>query len=285
MPDVQGRPLIETVGRRGVLHLEFERDGSRTVLARSSCTSPWHSFPPSYLDDSGCAYTWLVNPSGGLVGGDEVAVEARLDAGTHVVMTSPSATRVYRSPSASAVQLVTLEVGADAMLEWMPETTIPYAGSRFAQTIQVALAPGSTLLLWDGMASGRVGRGERWAFADYDNEICIETASGGALIERFHLQPGSLGAFVRDWDYVVSLFVVNDSVEASRWARIQETIAVALDSLGSDVLGGVTVPSVSGLAVKLLARSSPSLAKAQEIVWDRVRRELLGLSLPLLRRY
>jgi hypothetical protein len=81
------------------------------------------------------------------------------------------------------------------------------------------------------------------------------------------------------------LFVVNDSVEASRWARIQETIAVALDSLGSDVLGGVTVPSVSGLAVKLLARSSPSLAKAQEIVWDRVRRELLGLSLPLLRRY
>jgi hypothetical protein len=58
-------------GRRGALSYEFERSGSRTVLTRSSCTTPWHHFPPSCLDDSGCAYTWLVNPSGGLVGGDQ----------------------------------------------------------------------------------------------------------------------------------------------------------------------------------------------------------------------
>ena len=87
------------VGRRGALSYEFERAGSRTILTRSSCTSPWHHFPPSYLDDSGCAYTWLVNPSGGLVGGDHVSVEAQLHARTHVLMTSPSANRIYRSLS------------------------------------------------------------------------------------------------------------------------------------------------------------------------------------------
>ena len=86
-------PVLDAIGRCGALSYVFERQGARTVLAQSSCSSPWHYFPPSVLDDSGCAYTWLVNPSGGLVGGDQVTVAAHLRAGTHVLMTSPSANR------------------------------------------------------------------------------------------------------------------------------------------------------------------------------------------------
>ena len=92
-------PVLDTVGRCGALSYEFERPGPRTILTRSSCTSPWHYVPPSYLDDSGCAYIWLVNLSGGLVGGDHVTVNAQLHAGTRVLMTSPSANRVYRTVS------------------------------------------------------------------------------------------------------------------------------------------------------------------------------------------
>ena len=82
--------VLDTVGRRGALSYEFgERAPARYSRARLARV-PGH-FPPSYLDDSGCAYTWLVNPSGGLVGGDHVSVEAQVHAGTHVLMTSPSA--------------------------------------------------------------------------------------------------------------------------------------------------------------------------------------------------
>ena len=185
-----GSSVIETVGRRGALSYEFERAGPRTILTRSSCTSPWHHFPPSYLDDSGCAYTWLVNPSGGLVGGDHVSVEAQLHARTHVLMTSPSANRVYRSLSEPALQEIRLSVGPDARLEWLPEVTIPFAGSRFRQSIHVDLAPGATVVLWDAMASGRVARQERWAFASLENEICIRTVSrevGRRTVPRWSL--------------------------------------------------------------------------------------------------
>ena len=169
-PPVANAPVLDSVGRRGALSYEFERAGPRTILTRSSCTSPWHHFPPSYLDDSGCAYTCLVNPSGGLVGGDHVSLEAQLHAGTHVLMTSPSANRVYRSLSEPAVQEVRLSVGPDARLEWVPEVTIPFAGARFCQSIHVDLAPGATVVLWDGFASGRVAMRERWAFASLENE-------------------------------------------------------------------------------------------------------------------
>ena len=74
IPATAVEPGTETVGRHGTLLLEYARRGARTVLARSSSRSPWHVFPPSELDDGACAYSLLVNPSGGLVGGDQLSV-------------------------------------------------------------------------------------------------------------------------------------------------------------------------------------------------------------------
>ena len=71
--------------------------------------------------------------------------------------------------------------------------TIPFAGSRFVQTMDVRLATGATALIWDSVASGRVARGERWAFVSLQNEIRITTSSGGRLLERYEARPGRGG--------------------------------------------------------------------------------------------
>ena len=283
-----GSTVLKTVGRRGALSYEFERAGPRTILTRSSCTSPWHHFPPSYLDDSGCAYTWLVNPSGGLVGGDHVSVEAQLHAGTHVLMTSPSANRVYRSLSEPAVQEVHLSVGPEARLEWLPEVTIPFAGSRLRQSIHVDLAPGATLVLWDTIASGRVAMRERWAFAALENEICIRTPLDGSVVERYRLVPGRLPesvGLVGSWDYVASLFVIGDAVDADVWKRLDVVLAVILEQRPGLVLGAVSTPTVPGLAVKFVARSAPDLTETLAAIWAAVREDLWNLPVPNLRRY
>ena len=290
-------PVLETVGRRGALSYEFERQGSRTVLTRSSCSSPCHHFPPSYLDDSGCAYTWLVNPSGGLVGGDHVSVEARLHAGTHVLMTTPTANRVYRSLSEPAVQEVRLSLGPDARLEWVPEVTIPFAGSRFRQSINVDLAPGATVVLWDAIASGRVAMQERWAFAAVENEIRVRTSPrglapssaavpvpSGSLVERYRVVPESVG-LVWGWDYVASLFIIGDAVGADVWKRLDVVLATILEQRPGLVLGAVSTLAAPGLVVKLVARSAPDLTVTWEAIWAAVRENLWNLPAPNLRKY
>jgi urease accessory protein len=279
---------LDTVGRRGALSYEFEREGSRTMLSRSSCTSPWHHFPPSYLDDSGCAYTWLVNPSGGLVGGDHVTVEAQLRAHTHVLMTSPSANRVYRSPSEPAVQVVHLSVGPEAQLEWLPEVTIPFAGSRFRQSIHVNLAPGATIVLWDAIASGRVAMQERWVFAALENEIHIRTHQAGSVVERYRIVPDrlhqSIGLIGR-WDYVASLFIIGDAVDADIWKRLDIVLAAILEQRPERVLGAVSTPAAPGLVVKFVARLAPDFTETFEAIWAAVREILWNLPVPDLRRY
>lgn len=281
-------PALDSVGRRGVLYFEFERVGPRTVLTRSSCTSPWHHVPPSYLDDSGCAYIWLVNPSGGLVGGDHVSVEAQLHAHTHVLMTSPSANRVYRSLFEPSVQEVRVSVGPGARLEWLPEVTIPFAGSRFRQSLDVDLAPGATVILWDAMASGRVAKQERWAFASFENEIHIRTSLGASLVERYCMVPDPLPesiGLVGSWDYVASLFVIGDAVDTEIWKRLDRALAVILEQRPRLVLGAVSTPAAPGLAVKLVARSAPELTVTLEAIWAAVRKELWDLPATNLRKY
>lgn len=280
-------PRPADVGTVGKLRLEYASRNGKTIIARSHCTSPWHLFPPIYLDDSGAAYTLLLNPSGGLVGGDRLSIDMTLGPQSHVLISTPSANRVYRSLGETARQTVHLSIASGAVLEWFPEVTIPFAGSRFVQTIEVTLAQGAIALIWDSLASGRMARGERWVFASLRNEIRITTASGGRLLERYGIiipTQGEVG-LVTDYDYVASLFVVGDTVERAKWAALQETVADILDSTGEEVLGGVTEPPVPGLAVKLAARSAQALSCAQQSLWDRIRRELFGLTRPALRRY
>jgi urease accessory protein len=229
-----------------------------------------------------------VNPSGGLVGGDHVSVEAQLHAHTHVLMTSPSANRVYRSLSEPVLQEIRLSVGPGARLEWVPEVTIPFAGSRFRQSIHVDLAPGATVVLWDAMASGRVAMRERWAFADVENEIRIRTVLGGSVVERYRLAPGRLPesvGLVGSWDYVASLFVIGDAVDADVWKGLEAAIAVILDEQPGQVLGAVSTPAAPGLAVKLVARSAPDLTVTLEAIWAAVRKDLWKLPVPNLRKY
>lgn len=79
-----------------------------------------------------------------------------LEEGAHVVMTTPSANRVYRSLGEEPRQSVTLSVATVAVIEWFPEVTIPFAGSRFVQPMATTLGKGATALIWDSLAAGRV---------------------------------------------------------------------------------------------------------------------------------
>ncbi len=283
-----GRFATELVGRVGELNLDYAKLDHRTIIAHSYFTTPWKLLPPIYLDETGAAYTLLVNPSGGLVGGDHLSIDMKLEQDAHVLISAPSANRVYRTEGLISEQHVKLAVGSGAVLEWFPEHTIPFAGSRFRQSLQATLAPGATLLLWDALASGRIARGERWAFTDLENEIRITTASGSSLRERYVLDPandlGRIG-LAEGWDYVASFYVVNDAMVPEVWTRLESNIAALLDTMPGAVLGGVSTPPVPGLAVKLLARTAPDLTFMLDALWAAVREGLWKLPPVSLRKY
>jgi len=129
---------------------------------------------------------------------------------------------------------------------------------------------------------------ERWAFAVVENEIRIRTASGASVVERYRMVPGRLPELVGlagSWDYLASLFVIGDAVDADVWKRLDVVLAAILEQRPGLVLGAVSTVAAPGLAVKLVARSAPDLTVTLEAIWAAVRDNLWNLPVGNLRRY
>ncbi len=173
-------------------------------------------------------------------------------------------------------------------MEWLPDVTIPFSGSRYEQRIRATLEPGSTIILWDAIASGRVARGERWAFAELKNEIAIDIVSGGRVLERYELRPKSGGppvGLASEWDYAASLFVLGEGLGDGGQKRLEQRLYDLTERAPNQVLGGISEPAAQGVAVKLLASIAPALTHWLESAWREIRRTLWDLAAPSLRRY
>jgi urease accessory protein len=144
---------------RGHLRLDYTRDGERTV-AHDRHTGPLRVLQRLYPEGPAVCHHVLVHPPGGIVGGDELVVEAALAEGCHALLTTPGAARFYRSAGASARQAVHARVAAGARLEWLPLETIAYSGCEAENRLVFELAPGAEMIGWDLLALGLPAAGQ-----------------------------------------------------------------------------------------------------------------------------
>ncbi len=136
------------------------------------------------IDLSGTLTLILLNPTGGLCGGDTLDTRVELGPGSRVCLTTPAASRVYRTTGAATTQRFTASIGAGAVLEYVPDHLIPSPGARLIQRTEVSLAAGAVAILVDGWAAGRIARGEQWQFAALDLGLAARDARGWLVRER-----------------------------------------------------------------------------------------------------
>src|SRR5262249_1304251 len=146
--------------------------GPATVLAACRFTLPLQVLAPLALEDDVLALS-ILNPTGAVLAGDRLTIELCAEPGAHALVTTPSATRVCRSEGALATQEVDLCLGAGAIVEWLPDHTIPYPGAAYRQRIRARVGAGATLILVDAFAAGRVARGECWRFSCLESVLTI----------------------------------------------------------------------------------------------------------------
>ena len=138
---------------RGQLALRYRREGDRTV-AHDRHDGPLRVLQALYPEGPGICQHVLVHPPGGIVGGDELQIDAELGAGTHALVTTPGATRFYRSTGAMARQAARLVVEPGARLEWLPLETLAYPDCIAENRTTVELRPGGEAMGWEVLALG-----------------------------------------------------------------------------------------------------------------------------------
>jgi urease accessory protein len=273
------------VGRDGFLRLRFARSGANTILAQSRFSLPLQALTPLTLSD-GASYLMLLNPTGGVLGGDHLVTEVVQEAETRVCLTTPSATRIYRTAEKPAILETTIRLGERASLEYFPDHVIPHAGSALRQSLRIEMSRGSRALILDSLASGRVAHGERWAFAEIDSRMDVTVCGRPSYINRAKIVPAEkrperLG-WMEDFDYVSCLGLFADGFAG--WAQL----AAALNGRLSgelNVCGAASLLSRDGCVVRVLARSAPDMTRMNKELWNLGREMLLGLAPLEYRKY
>jgi len=137
---------------RGSLAIDYRLRDGRTI-AHDRHDGPLRVLRTLH-PEGGVCHSVLVHPPGGVVGGDELAIELTLGEGAHALVTTPGATRFYRSAEATATQTLHVVAGAASRLEWLPLETIAYSGCLATNALRFELAQGAEMIGWDVTALG-----------------------------------------------------------------------------------------------------------------------------------
>jgi urease accessory protein len=135
------------------LSLDYRFEANRTV-ARHLHEGPLRILQSLYPEGDAVCHNVLVHPPGGLVGGDTLDIAVTAQAGSHGLITTPGATRFYRSNGPVAVQRNHLTVHDHARLEWLPLEAICYDSCHAENHLRLDLAPQAECMGWDITALG-----------------------------------------------------------------------------------------------------------------------------------
>ncbi len=140
-------------GWQANLTLDYTRAAERTV-AKFAHEGPLRVLQSLYPEGDAVCHNVLVHPPSGLVGGDTLDIRLHVGENAHALLTTPGATRYYRSEHGLATQQVAAHVGDGARLEWLPLETIAYNGCHGLNHAVFDLAPTAEMMAWDITALG-----------------------------------------------------------------------------------------------------------------------------------
>jgi urease accessory protein len=156
----------------------IRRGPSRSDVIRSRAAGPLRLLHPRAAGNA----AWVVTSSfgGGLVDGDEVALDVVIESGTALITTQASS-KIYKGTSR---QQLALRVHGDGCALVVPDPIVPYRDASFTQVSRIALDAESSLVLSDVVTAGRIAHGERWACTRFDARLDIRIGARLVLCDR-----------------------------------------------------------------------------------------------------
>jgi|SRR5882724_3767776 len=161
------------------------RSDGRTILAAQSFRAPYHVSKPYWDADARTLLVQAVNPTAGILSGDRLESDIDVGKNAALLVTTPSASRIFKMKDGTAESRQHFAVAAGAWLEVMPEPLVPHRECSYHQVTRVEVEAGGEMFFADVLMPGRVAHGEAWEWKRLGLEI--EVRLGGELIlrERF----------------------------------------------------------------------------------------------------
>ena len=260
------------------LQIDYTLEQQRTV-ARFRHSGPLRILQSLYPDGDGICHNVLVHPPGGLVGGDTLEVNATVGPGAHALVTTPGATRFYRSAGEQALQRTRLALAPGARLEWLPLEALCYNACQAENHLTLDLAPGAECMGWDVTALGLPHAGQAFESGRFVQHIEVP----GLWLERgvidaadhrlLHSPLGLAGQHC-----LASLFfAAGTPLERPRRDAALDAARAAIDAHPLRARAGATSPNSQMVVLRVLAPQAEPAMQLLRQVWRAWRTQLWQL--------
>ncbi len=256
-----------------------ESAGSSKTVAHFNHTGPLRILQSLYPEGDSICHNVLVHPPGGLVGGDTLNLKLDVASGAHGLLTTPGATRFYRSDAEVSLQRTTISVARDARMEWLPLEAIAYNGCLAENRLTLNLEPGAELLGWDTTALGLPAAHKPFESGHFCQhlempDVWLERANIKALDKLLLNSPIGLAGHRC---FATLFFVTGSKLDRQRRQAALDLARQVIEAHPLCATAGATSPNGQVVLVRVLAPVvEPAMALLRS-VWLAWRRELWQL--------
>ena len=173
-------------GWQARLDLDYAYRGNRTRLVNKQQTGPL-TLQRSFYPEGDICHNYILHPPGGVVGGDSLHINVNAEPGAHSVLTTPGATKFYRSRAGCiGRQAQSISVAGDAVVEWLPQHNIFFPGADVALCTSIDVAPGGRYVGWEMHCFGLPSSGEAFSHGTVRSKTEVTVDGQLRLVEHLN---------------------------------------------------------------------------------------------------
>lgn len=260
------------------LQLDYTRESDRSV-ARYLHNGPLRILQSLYPEGDAVCHNVLVHPPSGLVGGDMLDMQVTVGEGAHGLVTTPGATRFYRSEAGLATQQVHARLASGARLEWLPLEAIAYNGCDALNRAVFELTPGAELITWDITALGLPAADLPFAQGTFRQHleipgVWLERGTISATDTRLMVSPLGLAG---QRCMATLVFAAGSAIAAERSERALACARDLLEASSLRLTAGATSPHQQVIVLRVLSPVTEPAMQLLRQVWAAWRHEMWGL--------
>lgn len=258
------------------LSLGFAEDDGATRLMDRDHFGPLIVQKPLYPEGREVCQVVIVHPPGGVVGGDELEITAKVGASARAQITTPGAAKWYKANGHVSRQNIRLEVGPGGVLEWVPQETIFFDDVNVVLDHQVLLQKGASYIGCEILCFGRTASGESFTKGQITQRIGIRCDGKLIWFEQLRLSGGGPAMksplVLAGGTVCATLIAVGKAVPAEVLNAAREGAGVIANGAGQ--LGVSQLKPV--VVARYLGDSSETARRIMLHVWGLLRPEMLG---------
>ena len=247
------------------LELRFSKSKSKTFLSTRKHIGPLTIQRPFYPEGDLC-HLYLLHPPGGIVGGDQLSIEVNTDSNSSALLTTPGATKVYRTSDHKHSTInQNFIVAEDSSFEWLPMETIVFPGANSQFSSKLLLSGNARIAAWEVYCLGRPAINESFDFGNLNFSLELWRDGMPILLDKLMIDKTELESVVGLRGFpVFGTFIISKTNK-----KVLETVRTMMIETDSCVTGVTQIEDI--IIVRSLAKKTYLVQDLFKKIWQTVR--------------